>query len=155
MLLRMIRIDKQILLSENLGEYSPLIKTAYLGAVDVLYLRHNDRMVHFAHSLREVIDLLARIKRSIYGVAELKVRGYSDRVNNLLDNTEMLIYGTNKKSKLTYKKRQELCEQLARQYKFLSEVAHHRRNMTQLGAEKILQDIQDNLKSLLDIAETR
>ena len=53
--------ENQKKLSYQLNEYHSNIKKAYLGAVSVLCANdYPDKWVHFSHSLREVIDLIAR-----------------------------------------------------------------------------------------------
>ena len=55
-----LSVEQRILCSQ-LKNYSYKIKDAYLGAIHALRTKdYEDRLVHFAHSLREVIDLLTK-----------------------------------------------------------------------------------------------
>ena len=57
--------DEQRDLAIQLSNYSKSIKQAYEGALFSLNQKDDpDRFVHFAHSLREVINLLANLKLS-------------------------------------------------------------------------------------------
>ncbi len=57
--------QKQKDIVTQLTTYDSRIKPAYLGAIYVLQQKeYPDRLVHFAHSLREVIDLLTRVNQT-------------------------------------------------------------------------------------------
>ena len=54
-------------ISLQLSRYSPKIVDTYCGAIHALNQNeYSDRLVHFAHSLREVIDLLSRSGQTEY-----------------------------------------------------------------------------------------
>ena len=57
--------QKQKDLASQFSRYSTIIKQAYLGSIYAIQQEeYPDRLAHFAYSLRDVIDLLARIKQT-------------------------------------------------------------------------------------------
>ena len=57
---------KQKHIAKQLEQYGNDRKSAYLGSIHVLYSKdYPDRLVHFSHFLREVIDLQKNQKLSV------------------------------------------------------------------------------------------
>ena len=129
---------KQKDLTRQLSMYGTEIKSAYLGA---LYASQHedypDRIIHFAHSLRESIDLLARASLND---KKSRINGYSDRKKQLqwtIDPIAGQGYGDN-----------TLYERLARGYSELSKIAHHSNTIDDKQADAMLSDIEDALYML-------
>ena len=118
--------------------YGTEIESAYLGALYALqHEDYPDRIIHFAHSLRESIDLLAR---SSLNDKKSRINGCDDRKKRLQWTIDPIAgpgYGDN-----------ALCEQLARGYGELSEIAHHNNTIDDKQADTMLSFIEDALYML-------
>lgn len=130
----MILSTTQYILSLQLFMHSPKIASAYIGAVHVLNAKdYADRLVQFAHSLRESIDLLARKNQN------------EDECKQPLSNRSTLL-------KRVLDPREErndafarLCVELHCYYRTLSDYAHHCHILTQPQAEQILEQVENIL----------
>ena len=125
-------------LADRLGIYDPMAKEAYLGALHALRQdKYPDQLAQAAHSLREVIDRLARRKQA---EGEHKRPMSRDERKSLLQEAfdplaQRSLRASNK------------CDLLAGMYGKLSKVAHH----GQASAEdvpKILSEIEEVLGDL-------
>lgn len=120
-----------------LREYGTGVADAYLGALHALqHEEYPDRLVHFAHSLREVIDQLARLGRPAATCP--KISGQKDRSKALARTFDPI--GQQRDLCL-------LCDQLAKQYGELSSIAHHNPPPDKLARE-ILSDVEELLRTL-------
>ena len=128
---------KQQILCSQLEKYLPKIKDAYLGAIWALNAKdYDDRLVHFAHSLREVIDLLARKNQT-----DKERRHHAPNREILLES----VIDPARKQVYTFNHQYE---KLASEYKELSEYAHHNMALTQKNAENKLKNIEGILSHL-------
>lgn len=130
---------EQDILCSYLGNYLPTIKTAYLGATHALTVKdYPDRLVHFAHSLREVIDLLTRKNQTNEEKRKSLCR---------LDRIKLLTSVIDPAGKQAYEFG-HLYKQLVDEYGELSTYAHHRSDLDQNDAEKKMETIEGILSHL-------
>lgn len=130
-----LSVEQRILCSQ-LEDYSPEIKTAYLGAIHTLHAEdYDDRLVHFTHSLREVIDLLTR-----------KNQTDEERRRPLLRDQRISLLASviDPAGKQVYEFG-FLYEHLVDEYNELSEFAHHRYILEQKCAEEKLSTVENIL----------
>ena len=130
--------EDQDKLASQLEKYSPSIKTAYLGALHALNAKnYPDRLVHFCHSLREVIDNLARINDT------------NNRKNNKHDTRakrlERVIDPTGAHHGISKNQYQRLDKHY---YSYLSEISHHNEPVTQSQCRQIHLEIESILLTL-------
>ncbi len=128
------------LLRTRLEGCAPEIWASYEGALYALRAKdHPDRLVHFSHSMREVIDLLARAG---YGDMARVIQGEDDRLKGLcmaidpgdrIARTSMAYAGLKEATKI---------------YSELSGYAHHKCAPTQDRAEEITKTIEETLLSV-------
>lgn len=133
-----LSVEQRILCSQ-LENYSPKIKTSYLGTIHALHTEdYDDRLVHFAHSLREVIDLLTRKNQT--DEERRKPLRKEDRISQLasvIDPAGKQVYEFD-----------FLYTQLTYEYNELSEFAHHSSELDQKNAEEKLITVEEILSRL-------
>ena len=120
-----------------LEERAPEIRASYEGAVHALRAEdYADRLVHFSHSMREVIDLLARAG---YGGTSKAARGKDNRLKGLcmaVDPAGRTARGSAVHARL---------EEAVDIYDELSGYAHHRTALAQDRAAEIAKTVEDLL----------
>lgn len=133
-----LSIEQQILCSQ-LENYSLQIKNAYLGAIHALHTEdYEDRLVHFAHSLREVIYML--MKKNLPKEKRTKPLKKENKIPSLaatIDPGGKQVYGFESRY-----------ERLIQEYEALSEVAHHGSELDQENAKKHLATVEEFLSYL-------
>ena len=119
-------------LSDQLSEYSDLVRTSYLGALYVLQQKeYPDKFVHFAQSLREVVDQLARCKEdSKCNRQTIKAR------KECLQKT----FDLEERPSVDH-----LFDMLASTYDRLSRVDHHREKISDAQAQDIMSKVEEAL----------
>ena len=119
-------------LSDQLSEYSDLVRTSYLGALYVLEQKeYPDKFVHFAQSLREVIDQLARCKEdSKCNRQTIKARKECLQKTFELEERPSVDH---------------LFDMLASTYDRLSRVDHHREEISDAQAQGIMSKVEEAL----------
>ena len=124
-------------LVRRLKDFSPIIRDSYLGAITVLNTKnYPDRLVHFSHSLREIIDNLARINIS----NKRDTLNHDERARRLEEIIDPLgAHHTNFKDQY---------DKLANFYTKLSNISHHNEITTQDECEQKLSDIESILLKL-------
>ena len=133
-----LSVEQQILCSQ-LENYSTKIKSAYLGAIHTLHAEdYDDRLVHFSHSLREVIDLLSRKNQTVE-----ERRTPLPKEDRILQLASVI----DPAGKQTYEFN-FLYEQLVEKYNELIEFAHHRFESSQENAEEELITVEEILSRL-------
>ncbi len=133
-----LSVEQQILCSQ-LERYSPKIKSAYLGAIHALHEEdYEDRLVHFSHSLREVIDMLT--KKNLPTEKKKKQLLRNDRITQLASVIDPA-------GRQTYRFDFRY-EQLIDKYNKLVDSAHHRFDCKQDIAEKNLATVEEILSFL-------
>lgn len=125
-------------LSKGLSKYSENSKEAYLGALHALRQQeYPDRIVHFAQSLREVIDQLARFSQiPEWEKPQVKIT----RKKRLQKTFESLGH---------QESLDHLLDGLAGTYARLSEVAHHNEKMSDAEAHSVLSKAEGILDQLI------
>ena len=123
-------------LSELLFQRVPITKKAYQGALSALHDEHPDWLAHFAHSLREVIDQLARHDQS-----------ESDR-KNPFTQPERLAGLKRLAGPIEKYSTDPQYEMLVEIYDKLSMVAHHRKPMSSKEARDALTKVENALRCL-------
>lgn len=129
---------KQTRISKQLEQYGNAVKSSYLSSIHVLSSEdYPDRLVHFSHSLREVIDLLTkkskpRDDKTHYLSKELRIKFLKNTFDPLGDNHSY----------------DEYCKQLATYYGDLSSVSHHEKISTDQECQKNLNDVGSILELL-------
>ena len=124
-------------LCEQLFTYNESAKESYLGALyELRQEEHPDRLVHFAQSLREVIDQLAR---SGLPPEREGPRGEGQR-------KERLQQVFDPRGQHEYMK--PLFDTLASEYSFLSAVAHHNEKLSDKRALETLSRVEGVLNHL-------
>ncbi len=124
-------------LSKGLSKYSENAKEAYLGALHALRQKeYPDRIVHFAQSLREVVDQLARFSQ--FPECE-KPRGKT-RKECLQKTFELFGY---------QEPLDHLLDGLADMYARLSQVAHHNEKMPDAEAHSVLSEVESILDQII------
>lgn len=118
----------------KLAQYEPMAKEAY---VEALYALQQDeypgRLVHTAHSIREVIDLLARSKQAKH-----------ERKQSLgLKRRKALLQSVFDPLARQAARTDDECDKLALMYSRLSEIAHH--------GSTTVEEVSDMLAGLEDI----
>ncbi len=147
--MKQIYSSEEEIISNRLEKYYPKIKDAYLGSIIALRSEeYNDRLVHFAHSLREVIDLLARFSQAN---KKINRKPGINRILNISKNIGFMNTGSEKLELEYENKLKNICKDIPHQYRKLSDVAHHGRNITQEDAELKMNEIQKILKKLFDV----
>lgn len=112
-----------------LESYGKPLKHAYEGAVRAIHQdAYPDQTVQFAHSLREVIDLLAQADPSAKGKRYWKNGERGAAIKKAVDP-----YGGRSLS--------DDCEMLDAQYQRLSKIAHHRETITVSDGLGILKQV--------------
>ena len=133
-----LSVEQRILCSQ-LENYSFKIKTTYLGTIHTLHTEdYDDRLVHFAHSLREAIDLLTRKNQT--DEERRRPLRKEDRILQLasvIDPAGKQVYEFD-----------FLYTQLTDKYNELSEFAHHRSELDQKNAEEKLITVEGILSRL-------
>lgn len=128
--------EKQEALASQLFRYSPQIVDSYRGAVHVLHQNeYPDRLIHFAHSLREVINLLSRNEQTGYELnksLEKKIR--KQLLQSVIDPLGKQSYSFSDKY-----------DALIEEYDSLSSVAHHKERITVEQAHQKLTRVEDIL----------
>lgn len=125
-------------LSIELSKYSDNAKEAYLGALHALQQKeYPDRIVHFAQSLREVVDQLARFSQ--FPECE-KPQGKIARKECLQKTFDLLGY---------QEPLDHLLDRLAGMYARLSEVAHHNERISDVEAHSVLSEAEEILDQLI------
>lgn len=123
----------------RLARYEPRARDAYLEA---LYALQQDecpgRLVHAAHSLREVIDLLARSKQAKH---ERKKSLGAERRKALLQEVFDPIARRATRT-------DDECDGLVRMYSELSEIAHHGKTATKEELAGALSGLEETLRIL-------
>lgn len=123
---------RQQRLAAQLSEYSDLVEKSYLGALYVLEQdEYPDKFVHFAQSLREVIDQLARCNECPK-CSRQTVKGRKECLQSTFDLEERLSVA-------------HLFDMLASTYDRLSRVDHHREEMSDAQARDIMSKVEEAL----------
>ncbi len=122
---------------------SPSAKRAYQGAIYVINAKeYVETWVHCAHSLREAIDLSAKTS------AEAKPKWHPARRR---------FKGLQNLAKKMGVNDGDCCRSLVKQYKVLSEIAHHRpwtdNIVDKRYANSLLTRVENNLKVIFNIKE--
>lgn len=127
---------RQLILCSQLEGYSPEIKCAYLGAIHVLHTEdYCDRLIHFAHSLREIIDMLARKRQTDEEHRKsLKPKERAQLLASVIDPVGKQFYEF-----------EPMYTQLAQQYSELNKFVHHRSKLEQKSAEERLAMVEEIL----------
>lgn len=119
-------------LATRLSEYDTKSKDAYLGAIYVLQQEeYPDRLAHFAYSLRDVIDLLARSKQK---EEKNKTLGRNERRKLLQSVIDPLTKQTS-----SYDKEYQI---LTDEHAKLSSIAHNRETETEEEARERLTSVE-------------
>ena len=119
-------------LAANLSEYSDLVEKSYLGALYVLQQdEYPDKFVHFAQSLREVIDQLARCNECSKCNRQT-VKERKECLKNTFDLEEQRSVA-------------HLFDMLAGAYDRLSRVDHHREKISDAQAQDIMSKVEEAL----------
>lgn len=125
------------LLYAKLEGYAPEIRVSYEGAMHALCAKdYPDRLVHFSHSMREVIDLLARAG---YGDMARVIQGERRRLEGLCKAIDPA--GQIARESMAYAG----LVGAAKIYDELSGYAHHKCTPTQDRAEEIARIMEDML----------
>ena len=123
---------RQHVLSYQLSEYSDLVAKSYLGALYVLEQKeYPDKFVHFAQSLREVIDQLARCKED----PKCNRQTIKERKECLQKTFEL-----EEQPSVDH-----LFDMLASTYDRLSRVDHHREGMSDAQAQDLMSKVEEAL----------
>ena len=119
--------------------YGLEIGDAYKGAIHALQQQeYTDWHVHFAHSLREVIDLLARHRQTPYERKNsLNYKKRKALLQSVIDPIGRQAYSMEDKY-----------EQLCSTYDELSSIAHHRKKISREEACEKLSDVEEILRLL-------
>ena len=131
--------SEQHKLRSQLEDYSPVIKTAYEGAIHVLATKdYPDRLAQFAYSLREVIDLLTR-KNQTGGDRRkgLNVQERTQSLADMIDPAEGHTYEFD-----------QLYEKLTHEHQELNKYVHHEQDLKQNDAEEKLKHVEKILLHL-------
>lgn len=128
-----------------LERYGKSLKDAYLGAVWAIHQDdHPDQTVQFAHSLREVIDLLARLGQSPNGADRRSQNARAAAIKNAVDPRGDRPINND-------------CDILDGMYDRLSRIAHHREKVTVIEGLKMLGEVCQALsrltRPLLDVRD--
>lgn len=127
---------KQEDLALQLSRYSPKIVDTYHGAIHALNQNeYSDRLVHFAHSLREVINLLSRNVQTEHELdksLDKKIR--KQLLQSVIDPLGKQSYSFSDKY-----------DALIEEYNLLSSVAHHKEEITNEQAQQKLTRVEDIL----------
>ena len=127
--------SKQRDLALQLSRYDKKIKSAYLGAIFAIQQeKYHDRLVHFAQSLREVIDLLARSKQIDNEKSKPGKQERKRLLQFVIDPVGQQAYGFDMKY-----------DTLADMYDKLSRIAHHGETISYDQACEKLSTIEDIL----------
>lgn len=125
-------------LAIQLSNYSKTIKQAYEGALFSIYQKDDpDRFVHFAHSLREVIDLLAKLNPSPEKWKENREIKRKSLLQSVIDPIGKQAYAYDTEY-----------QTLSDEYSELSSIAHHATTITEDKAIQKLNQIESILKIL-------
>ena len=128
--------DEQRDLAIQLSNYSKSIKQAYEGALFSLNQKDDpDRFVHFAHSLREVINLLANLKLSREKWKENQELKRKTLLQSVIDPVGKQAYAYDTEYQI-----------LDDEYSKLSSIAHHSATITEDKAIQKLNQIESILK---------
>ena len=130
--------DEQRDLATQLANYSKSMKQAYEGALFSINQKDDpDRFVHFAHSLREVIDLLAKLKLSREKWKESQELKRKNLLQSVIDPVGKQAYAYDAEY-----------QTLSDEYSELSSIAHHSATITEEKAIQKLNQIESILKIL-------
>lgn len=129
---------EQKILSDRLEQHDVKIKSAYLGSIYALNSEdYPDRLIHFAHSLREIIDILTK--------KSLSVKDKKSAINKItrikLLKTTFDPLGNNHSYDENY-------AELVNYYDILSEISHHSKKITDEEGQNILSKIEFILELL-------
>ena len=126
-------------LIQQLNQYSPEIKNAYLGAVHALdHDEYPDRLSQFAYSLREVLDLLS--KYNLPDTHRLKPMSVQKRVNHYKDVIQPNYEIDEYMKKFTQLTHAQVC---------LNQYVHHNKLLDQDNAHNLLCYIRNLLHSIV------
>ncbi len=138
--------DKRMMdcdIADQLEAICPSAKRAYEGAVYVINAKkYAEAGVHYARSLRESIDLSAKV-------------GAKAKPKPRLHPARQRFVGLQNLAKKNGVKNDDCCQDLVDQYKILSEIAHHRPWTDNLVdkdyANGMLIQVENNLKIIFNI----
>lgn len=128
--------QKQEELAHYLGRYGERARSTYLGALYALHQKNDpDHLSHFAYSLRDVIDILAKTKleKSKHRYS-LKKEKRSDLLKKTFDSLTEQLHNHDTE-----------CEMLANKYGRLSSIAHGREQLSDDTVSEILSSIEEIL----------
>lgn len=125
-------------LSNRLEQHGPDVKFAYLGSIYALNSEdYPEKLVHFAHSLREVIDLLTK-----------KSLALEDRKKKIDEKTRIQLLKTTFDPLGYHHSYDEFYAELVSYYNNLSDISHHSEKTTTEKCKNYLFEIESILELL-------
>ncbi len=136
---------------ETIPYKGKIINGVYVGARHVLFEMddYDERTVHFAHSLREMIELLAKHHVDGLDIEYSVVR--HNRGKCVVENAKKF---RNRQKTIHNNDMEQYEEKINKMYRELSDYAHHCDVLNQNQAEEILDEFEYNILKLFNDTQT-